>query len=136
MNTLEPRQRRFVAEYLKDLNATQAAIRAGYSKRTAKQQGQRLLTKADVRAAVEAGKAKRAAKTGVTVEYVVTKLQKIVEDAMADNDRANANRSLELLGKHVGAFVDRLDISGNLSSLSDEEIDKRIADLLAASSEA
>lgn len=47
------KQERFVAEYLIDLNATQAAIHAGYSERTAKQQGSRLLTNADVSAAVE-----------------------------------------------------------------------------------
>jgi phage terminase small subunit len=41
---LTPKQEAFVVEYLRDLNATQAAIRAGYSRRTAKQQGARLLT--------------------------------------------------------------------------------------------
>ena len=51
---LTEKQRVFVAEYLVDLNATQAAIRAGYSERTAKSQGQRLLTKADVQAEVQA----------------------------------------------------------------------------------
>lgn len=49
---LTPKQTRFVAEYLVDLNATQAAIRAGYSAKTARQIGQRLLTKVDIAAAV------------------------------------------------------------------------------------
>lgn len=49
---LTPKQQRFVAEYLKDLNATQAAIRTGYSEKTANVQGSRLLTNADIAAAV------------------------------------------------------------------------------------
>ena len=54
---LTPKQARFVAEYLKDLNATQAAIKAGYSPKTARSQGQRLLTHVDVQAAVAAAQA-------------------------------------------------------------------------------
>lgn len=49
---LTPKQARFVAEYLVDLNATQAAIRTGYSAKTAKQQGSRLLTNAVISAAI------------------------------------------------------------------------------------
>lgn len=49
---MTPKQERFVAKYLIDLNATQAAIRAGYSKKTAKQQAARLLANADVSRAV------------------------------------------------------------------------------------
>lgn len=56
---IEPRQQRFVDEYLKDLNATQAAIRAGYSKKTAKVQGSRMLTNVAVAAVIE--KRKKAA---------------------------------------------------------------------------
>ena len=56
MADLNPKQKRFVAEYLVDLNATQAAIRAGYSKKTARSQGQRLLTHVDICTAIEAGK--------------------------------------------------------------------------------
>jgi phage terminase small subunit len=58
---LAPKHQRFVAEYVKDLNATQAAIRAGYSEKTAKQQGSRLLTNADIAAAVEAKQVKQLA---------------------------------------------------------------------------
>lgn len=49
---LTPKQRLFVQEYLVDLNATAAARRSGYSKKTAKSQGQRLLTKVDIKAAI------------------------------------------------------------------------------------
>lgn len=51
-NGLNPKQRLFVLEYLKDFNATEAAKRAGYSKKTAKQIGSRLLTQVDVSAAI------------------------------------------------------------------------------------
>jgi hypothetical protein len=50
---LNPKQQRFVAEYLIDLNATQAAVRAGYSAKTARKIGSRLLTKEDIQAAID-----------------------------------------------------------------------------------
>lgn len=55
---LTPKQRRFVAEYLVDLNATQAAIRAGYSKRTANRIASHLLSKVDIQTAVQVGQGK------------------------------------------------------------------------------
>jgi phage terminase small subunit len=57
-SSLTPKQSRFVEEFLLDLNAKQAAIRAGYSLKTAKQQASRLLTNVDVAAAADKGKAR------------------------------------------------------------------------------
>ena len=54
MSGITPKQQRFVTEYLIDLNATQAAIRAGYSRKTAQQQGSRLLTNVVVKRAIAA----------------------------------------------------------------------------------
>lgn len=71
---LRPKQQRFVAEYLIDLNATQAAIRAGYSKHTAKQQGARLLTDADIAAAVANSRQRVAEKLEITAERVLNEL--------------------------------------------------------------
>ncbi len=68
------RQRRFVAEYLIDLNGHQAAIRAGYSEKTAKSQACRLLTKVDVHEAIAAGQASRAKRTGITQDRVLDEL--------------------------------------------------------------
>ena len=79
--TLTPKQATFVREYLVDLNATQAATRAGYSARTANEQGARLLANASVAAAVRAGQEKRAAKTEITAERVLEEFWAI---AMAD----------------------------------------------------
>ena len=75
--SLSLKQAQFVREYLIDLNATQAAIRTGYSAKTAKQQGARLLTVVDVAAAVEAGMAKRSERTEITADMVVRELAKI-----------------------------------------------------------
>ena len=54
---ITPKQQRFVDEYLIDLNATQAAIRAGYSPKTANRKGNRLLSKVDIQQAIEQAKA-------------------------------------------------------------------------------
>lgn len=85
---LNPKQARFVAEYLVDMNATQAAIRAGYSKKTAGSQGFDLLRKPEIAAAVQAGQAKLAAKVEITQERVVAELAKIGFANMADYMRA------------------------------------------------
>lgn len=74
---LSDRQRRFVAEYLIDCNATQAAIRAGYSSKGAEVQGHRLLRHAKVAALIEDGQAKIADKLEVTQERIVAELAKI-----------------------------------------------------------
>ncbi len=67
-NKLTPKQRMFVSEYLVDLNATQAAIRAGYSTRTANEQGARLLAKSGVQQAIQAKQEKRVAKLDISAE--------------------------------------------------------------------
>lgn len=65
---LSAKQRLFVSEYLIDLNATQAAIRAGYSEKTAYSQGQRLLKHVEVQAAIEAAKTERLERTEINAE--------------------------------------------------------------------
>ncbi|MDW9772563.1 terminase small subunit [Sinorhizobium meliloti] len=76
-NELTAKQRAFVREYLVDLNATQAAIRAGYSAKTAKEQGARLLTNVHVAAAVAAAMQLRAKRTEITADRVLQELAKI-----------------------------------------------------------
>jgi phage terminase small subunit len=68
---LTPKQERFVQEYLIDLNATQAAIRAGYSAKTATTIGPRLLENVGVQAAIARGKAKTANKLEITRERII-----------------------------------------------------------------
>lgn len=125
---LTPKQSAFVQEYLIDLNGTQAAIRAGYSARTANEQAARLLAKASVSQAVAEAQAKRAEKVGIDAAYVLRQAVKLHERCMQEVspilDRkgqqvtdeagnplfefnaAGAAKALELVGKHVnvGAF--------------------------------
>jgi phage terminase small subunit len=81
---LRPKQARFVEEYLLDLNGKQAAIRAGYSPKTAEVQGSRLLGHPNVQAAVDAAMQTRSRRTEVTADRVVAELAKIAFADMRD----------------------------------------------------
>ena len=77
MRKLSPRQELFVKEYLIDLNATQAAIRAGYSIKTAQEQAYQLLQKPSVQAAIAEAKKDRSAQTQIDANYVLNRLVEI-----------------------------------------------------------
>lgn len=81
---MTPKQKAFVAEYLIDLNATQAALRAGYSAKTAYSQGQRLLKNVEVQKQIEFGAAKRAAKLEITADRVLQEFAKVAFGNMLD----------------------------------------------------
>lgn len=117
MSALTPKQALFVQEYLIDLNATQAAIRAGYSARTAKSIGQENLTKPAIAEAIAAAQEERAEKTKITAQWVLEKAAQVFEEAHASNDRKNALRALEMCGKHVdvAAFKDNPAAAVNLN---------------------
>lgn len=124
----------FCKEYIIDLNATQAAIRAGYSEKTATKQGSRLLTFVDVQKKIQQLMNKRAEKVEISAESVLnsiidirdTCMQKI--DVTAKNvetgertkvgetmlDINGALRSNELLGKHLKLFTDKVEHSGEI----------------------
>lgn len=74
---LSDKRQRFVEEYLVDLNATKAAERAGYSKKTANEQGARLLANVSVRDAIEKMKAERAGRVGITLDRVILELSRL-----------------------------------------------------------
>lgn len=86
---MTPKQQAFVREYLIDLNATQAAIRAGYSAKTADRIGPELLGKTCVATAINAELEKRAARTKIDADYVLHRLAEIdrmdVLDIMGDD---------------------------------------------------
>lgn len=86
---MTPKQEAFVREYLIDLNATQAAIRAGYSVKAAKEQASRLLTNANVATAVEKALSARSDRTLINADYVLNRLVEIdkmdVLDIMGDD---------------------------------------------------
>lgn len=146
------KQKRFVEEYLIDLNATQAAIRAGYSPNTARSIGNENLTKPDIKAAVDKAKAERSKRTGINQDRVIQEIAKLAflnPTDVIDMDKATvkgeANRddtaciaavrvkniptadgliterevktydklkALELLGKHLGMFTDKMKLDG------------------------
>jgi hypothetical protein len=123
---LTPKQAAFVMEYLKDLNATQAAIRAGYSEKTADQQASRLLTNVKVQEAVTKGREKLAAKVEVTTERV---LGGLLAEATADDGptcKTARVKAWELLGKHLGLLTDRskVEVSGDVSALLAASVEK------------
>lgn len=145
------KQKRFVEEYLIDLNATQAAIRAGYSSESAKEIGCENLTKPNIRAHIDKAMAERSRRTGVSADRVIQELAKLAfvnaaevintEDATLKRNAAPEDtaaiqsvkvktfgedglereikmadkiRALELLGKHLGMFRDKVELSGGL----------------------
>jgi phage terminase small subunit len=149
---LTPKQRRFVEEYLIDLNATQAAVRAGYREKTARSIGQENLTKPDIQDAIKISLAERSKRTEVTADRVVKELSRIAfadprsvfswgpggvtlrpSDELTEDEAAVVSevsettsetggsikaktydkvKALELLGRHLGMFVDKKEITG------------------------
>lgn len=145
---LNAKQLRFCEEYIVDLNATQAAIRAGYSEKSAKAQGCRLLTYEDVSRTVARLQQERSHATGITAAYVLEGLKRVHERCLKPEpvmvfdpnqgglvqaidedtgrplfkfDSTGANRALELLGKHLGIFDDK---AGKSESTSLSELRK------------
>ena len=128
---LTPKQTRFVEEYLLDLNAAAAARRAGYSEKNADSIAAQLLSKPKVFEAVQSAVAARSAKAEITAEYVLENLKRLSERCMSEEEFAPsaAARALELLGKHLGLFSDRVELSGSLSVLGVlGDLTKRVGD--------
>ena len=96
MTKLTAKQQRFVEEYLVDLNATQAAIRAGYSKKTARLSGHRNITNDNIAAEIQAGRDKLSEMTGVTAERVIEELALVAFTNMQDYIQVNADGQPEL----------------------------------------
>ena len=126
---LTAKQERFVEEYLVDLNATQAAIRSGYSSKTAEQMGYQLLQKTSVQKALQEAIDKRSKRTGITQEKVIEEIGKIAfakahDYSDADLKYSNKLKALELLGKHLGMFDGKG--AGAEQNLEDDPITKSL----------
>lgn len=121
---LTAKQQMFVEEYLIDLNATQAAIRAGYSQKTAEVIGYENLNKPQIAEAIQKEMDKRSNKVSVTAQDVLESILRIRAKAEESDRHNDALRANELLGKHLKMFTDKIEHSGtvNIASLTDEEL--------------
>jgi phage terminase small subunit len=127
---LNAKQLRFVEEYLTDLNATQAAIRAGYSEKTAYSQGQRLLKHVEISRLIAESREATSERLQITQDYVLTSIMDAMErckqsEAVLDRsgkpvmvetqdgtmtpaytfNASGVFKGAELLGKHLGMFA-------------------------------
>lgn len=141
MRELTPKEKRFVLEYNIDGNGGRAAVSAGYSKVSSRQIATRLLTKDHIKAALSSNFKKVQEKAIVDAAYVLTGLKRVHERCLKPEpvmefdrdsrdmvqktdssgnlvyefDSAGANRSLELLGKHLKLFTDKTELSADAS---------------------
>jgi phage terminase small subunit len=101
------KQVRFVEEYLVDLNATQAAIRAGYSARNADKIGPRLVGNRRVRQAIMDAQQSRSQQTALTAEWVLDRLREEAQRTDKSGSPTARVAALKLLGQHVGLWRDK-----------------------------
>ncbi len=108
---LNPKQQRFVAEYLVDLNATEAAKRCGYSEHTARSQGARLLTDANILTAIESKKAKQLEKTDLTATRVLEELRRLSFSNVQDLfDEVGNLRPIQTLTREQASCIASLEV--------------------------
>ena len=126
---LTPKQERFVAEYLIDLNATQAAIRAGYSVKTADQQAHQLLKKTSVAKAIESAQAARAARTEITQDMVLRELAKLgfanMQDYMSITKDGEPFADLSKLNRDQAAAITEFTVEDFTEGRGDDARDVR-----------
>lgn len=116
MAKLTEKQKRFCEEYLIDLNATQAALRAGYKNSDV---GRRLVTKSHVSAYIEKLREEQQQRTEITADTVLGELAKIAAADGVEITGKEKIKALELLGKHLGLFQNGADNSATLEKLDE-----------------
>lgn len=147
LRKLTRKQRAFCDEYLIDKNGAQAAIRAGYSEKTAKAIASENLTKPNVKAFLDEKLSEQSKRTEITADWVLESLKEVVERCMQAEpvmekdsegnmvptgeykfEHSGANRALELLGKNLKLFTDKFEHSGSidLTGKTDEELEEII----------
>ena len=119
MPKLTDKQKRFCEEYLIDLNATQAAIRAGYKPKNARSSASENLTKPDIQQYLQQLMQQRSQRTGITADDVISELAKIAAAEDVQITGKEKIKALELLGKHLGLFQNGADNSAALEKLDE-----------------
>lgn len=129
-DALTAKQRRFVDEFSVDLNATRAAIRAGYSEKTAAAIGNENLRKPQIAEAIEEAMAIKAAATGFNKVRVVEMALAATESAKQAGNHAAWLRGVELLAKLHGHIVERRDTRQvrSFEDLTDDDLAALVAD--------
>ncbi|MGE3267100.1 MAG: terminase small subunit [Chloroflexota bacterium] len=125
---INEKQRQFVQEYLIDLNATQAAVRAGYSAKTAEQIGYQLLQKTSVAEAVARAKAERSARIGLTADRVLEELAAVAFARMpefmewgGENGQMKLKPSEELTGHQAAAISQVVETEKFIKTIGEDE---------------
>ena len=120
MDNLTKKQTIFISEYLSDMNATRAAKAAGYSEKTAYSHGQRLLKNVEVQKVIDEQSKERLNHLNITSMSILQDISDI-KDKCKDSEPKTALRALELLGKHLGMWKERLEIKqeGHQESIED-----------------
>jgi len=153
---LTAKQQCFVDEYLIDRNATQAAIRAGYSEKTAGATGNENLKKPEIQQAINERIKIRSERTEISQDYVIKTIVDTIERCMQHRpvmnkdgshvmvetedgeyvpayqfDAASVLKGTDQLGRHLKMFTDKVELSGSLKmdDLTDEQLEARIAAL-------
>jgi phage terminase small subunit len=123
--TLTPKQERFAHEYVKDLNATQAAKRAGFSKATAYSAGQRLLKNVEIGRLVASLKEKQIAKSGLSAQMVLDELTKLGFSNVRDLFDAQGDlRSIHDLTPAQSACIASVEVVMKNATAGDGKVDR------------
>ena len=114
---LNEKQKRFASEYLKDLNATQAAIRAGYSEKTAGQIGEQLLKKLEIFQWVEKMQQERSERVRIDADYVLTRLGEIDDmdalDILTDDGAIKPIKDWPKIWRQMISGLDVMEVGGD-----------------------
>lgn len=109
MTKLTPKQEMFCKEYLVDLNATQAAIRAGYSEKTAEVIGCENLRKPNIADYIQKAMDKRSEKVEISAEWVLKGIKDLTDKLSHSDNPSAAYKGYELAGKHLKLFTDKVE---------------------------
>lgn len=160
MADINDQQERFCQEYIIDLNGTQAAIRSGYSEKSAAQIASENLRKPNIRQRINELAKERNEAVGLSAQFVIEGIVKNIrrceqgervyhpngEPVMTETEEGEVAavfryestsvlKGYELLGKHLKIFTDKVEHSGSIDAMSDEELNAKLARLVDAQSE-